>query len=85
MGAAFHMPCPLKQWFSACHCPYGLSRLWDPLPFYLTYGRLTPFPFRPSSDNTPCIHRGAPDTSHMEENMTPFAGLETFRRVLLLI
>jgi len=32
MGAAFHMPCPLNQWFSTCHCPYGLSRLWDPLP-----------------------------------------------------
>jgi len=37
MGAAFHMPCPLKQWFSTCHSPYGLPRLWDPLPFpYLT-------------------------------------------------
>jgi len=35
MGAAFHMPCPLKQWFSTCHCPYDLSRLWDPLPFTL--------------------------------------------------
>jgi len=32
MGAAFYMPCPLKQWFSTCHCPYGLPRLWDPLP-----------------------------------------------------
>ena len=37
MGTAFHMPCPLKQWFSTCHCPYGLPRLWDPLPLpYLT-------------------------------------------------
>jgi len=34
MGAAFRMPCPLKQWFSTCHCPYGLPRLWDPLPFF---------------------------------------------------
>jgi len=38
MGTAFRMPCPLKQWFSTCHCPYGLSRLWDPLPYlYLTW------------------------------------------------
>jgi len=37
MGAAFHMPCPLKQWFSTSHCPYSLSILWDPLPFYLPY------------------------------------------------
>jgi len=34
MGAAFHMLCPLKQWFSTCHCPYGLPRLWDPLFFF---------------------------------------------------
>ena len=37
MGAAFHMPCPLKQWFSTCHRLYGLSRLWDPLPLPLLY------------------------------------------------
>jgi len=41
MAAAFHMLCPLKHtWFSTCHCPYGLSRLWDPLP-YLTYRLVT--------------------------------------------
>jgi len=33
MGATVHMPCPLKQWFSTCHCTYGLPRLWDPLPY----------------------------------------------------
>jgi len=32
MGATFHMPCPLKQWFSTCHCPtvcqdYGILYL----------------------------------------------------------
>jgi len=26
MGAAFHMPCPLKQWFSTCY------KTMDPLP-----------------------------------------------------